>query len=86
MQGSAGTLITFLEYPQMEAGTVGAGSMHHVALAVHSPEEQVGVARLPARQKGGVQRGARAGAFHSLYLRDPDGHIVEFATREPGFR
>ena len=25
------------------------------------------------------------GAFRSLYLRDPDGHIVEIATRGPGF-
>jgi len=25
------------------------------------------------------------GAFRSLYLRDPDGHVVELATRGPGF-
>jgi glyoxylase I family protein len=25
------------------------------------------------------------GAFRSIYLRDPDGHIVEIATSGPGF-
>jgi hypothetical protein len=25
------------------------------------------------------------GAFRSIYLRDPDGHIIEIATRGPGF-
>jgi glyoxylase I family protein len=25
------------------------------------------------------------GAFRSIYIRDPDGHIVEIATRGPGF-
>ena len=25
------------------------------------------------------------GAFRSIYVRDPDGHIVELATRAPGF-
>ena len=25
------------------------------------------------------------GAFRSIYLRDPDGHVVEIATRGPGF-
>ena len=25
------------------------------------------------------------GAFRSLYLHDPDGHVVEIATRGPGF-
>ena len=25
------------------------------------------------------------GSFRSIYLRDPDGHILEIATRGPGF-
>jgi glyoxalase family protein len=25
------------------------------------------------------------GAFRSIYVRDPDGHIVEIATSGPGF-
>ena len=34
--GSPGTLITCLEYPDLDQGTVGRGSTHHFALAVES--------------------------------------------------
>ena len=33
-EGNPGTLITCLEYPQLEDGTVGVGSTHHFALTV----------------------------------------------------
>ena len=78
--GTPGTLISFLEYPQMDAGVVGVGSTHHIALAVGSPAEQVawrdylrgkGVECTDVFDRGGVQ---------SIYFRDPDGHIVEIAT------
>ena len=38
-QGRPGTLVTCLEYPQLEPGTVGVGSTHHFALAVEDEEE-----------------------------------------------
>ena len=37
--GTAGTLLSFMEYPEMEPGKVGVGSVHHVALAVASGDE-----------------------------------------------
>ena len=37
--GSAGTLVSFMEYPAMEAARVGVGSTHHFAFAVGSAEE-----------------------------------------------
>src|SRR3954462_14869855 len=37
-RGTAGTLMSFMEYPQMEPGKVGVGSVHHVALSVASGE------------------------------------------------
>src|SRR6187551_1503641 len=40
-QGVPGTLVTFLEYPQLQSGVVGAGSVHHLAFAVETPEEQL---------------------------------------------
>ena len=79
--GTPGTLISFLEYPQMQQGQVGTGSTHHVAFAVASAEEQLawrdylrgrGVECTDVYERGG---------FRSIYLRDPDGHIVEIATR-----
>jgi glyoxylase I family protein len=77
---TAGTLVSFMEYPQMEAGKVGTGSVHHFALAVGSAEE------LDAWRDYLRSRGVECtdvferGGLRSVYLRDPDGHIVEIAT------
>jgi glyoxalase family protein len=60
---------------------VGKGSTHHIALTVDSPDElqawrdyltQHGVACSEIYHRNG---------FGSLYLRDPDGHILELASR-----
>ena len=83
-EGRPGTLITCLEYPQLEPGKVGSGSTHHFALAVESEEE------LSAWREYLMSRGVACTEvmdrtyFKSIYLRDPDGHIVEIATLGPG--
>jgi glyoxylase I family protein len=83
--GSPGTLLSFLEYPSMPQGVVGAGSTHHVALAVESASEQEAW-RDYLRSRGVPCTDVFDRAqFRSIYLRDPDGHIVEIATRSPGF-
>jgi glyoxylase I family protein len=83
--GTAGTLVSFLEYPSMAQGTVGTGSTHHLAFAVDSAEEQE--AWRDYLRSHGVECTdvLDRGTFRSIYLRDPDGHIVEIATRGPGF-
>jgi glyoxylase I family protein len=82
--GSPGTLLSFLEYPGMAPGTVGVGSTHHIALAVESAEEQLAW-RDHLRQHGVACTDVfDRGPFRSVYLRDPDGHILEIATRAPG--
>jgi catechol 2,3-dioxygenase-like lactoylglutathione lyase family enzyme len=79
-EGRTGTLITCLEYPDLDEGTVGRGSTHHFALAVETEEE------LAAWHDYLVSRGIPAtevmdrAYFKSIYVRDPDGHIVEIAT------
>ncbi|MFN8201602.1 MAG: VOC family protein [Solirubrobacteraceae bacterium] len=80
-EGHAGTLVSFLEYPAMPEGSVGVGSTHHLALAVDSAEE-LDAWRDYLRGRG-VQTTEvfERGRFRSLYLRDPDGHILELATR-----
>jgi glyoxalase family protein len=83
-QGRPGTLITCLEYPRMETATAGIGATHHFALAVESEEE------LSAWRDYLVSRGIPCTEVldrtysKSVYLRDPDGHIVELATLGPG--
>ena len=83
--GSVGTLVSFLEYPSMPQGTVGTGSTHHLAFAVDSPDEQE--AWRDYLRSHGVECTdvLDRGTFRSIYLRDPDGHIIEIATRGPGF-
>lgn len=83
--GTPGTLVSFLEYPSLPQGVVGTGSTHHLAFAVDSADEQV--AWRDYLRDRGVQCSDvfDRGEFRSIYLRDPDGHIVEIATREPGF-
>jgi catechol 2,3-dioxygenase-like lactoylglutathione lyase family enzyme len=79
--GTPGTLLSFLEYPALPQGVVGAGSTHHLALAVESAEEQV-VWRDWLRSRGvDCTDVFDRGRFRSIYLRDPDGHIIEIATR-----
>jgi catechol 2,3-dioxygenase-like lactoylglutathione lyase family enzyme len=69
-----------MEYPELAEGTVGRGSTHHFALAVESDDE------LSAWRDYLRSRGVEAtevydrGRYRSIYLRDPDGHLVEIAT------
>jgi len=80
-----GSLVSFMQYPQMPEGVVGIGSTHHFALRVDSVEELR--AWRDYLQNNGIATTdvLDRHAFHSLYLRDPDGHVVELATRGPGF-
>jgi glyoxalase family protein len=64
---------------------MGAGQAHHFALAVADDESQ-----LEWRDKllsAGIQVTPVMDRvyFKSVYLHDPDGHIVELATLGPGF-
>ena len=72
-EGRPGTLITCLEYPDLDEGTVGRGSTHHFALAVVDE----GALTLPDGVPTEVMDRADS---KSIYLRDPDGHIVEIAA------
>jgi len=84
-EGKPGTLVTCLEYPQLEPGSVGVGSTHHFALAVESEEELHGWRDYLSGQGVACTEVLDRTHFKSIYLRDPDGHIVELASVEPGF-
>ncbi len=83
-QGSPGTLVTCLEYPQLAEGTVGTGSTHHFALAVETEEELRAWRDYLTAQGAPCTEVLEREFFKSIYLRDPDGHIVELATTTPG--
>ena len=85
--GRPGTLLSYFQYSEtkMHHARMGAGLTHHFALAVPDDSTQ------EAFHKKIVDAGLRVSLvvnrvyFHSIYTSDPDGHIVELATRGPGF-
>lgn len=84
-EGTPGTVVSLFEYAQMEPGRVGVGSTHHFALCVETEDELEGW-RDYLRSRGvGCTEVLNRTYFMSIYLRDPDGHIVEIASRGPGF-
>jgi glyoxylase I family protein len=85
LDGAPGMLLSFMEYPELPKGAVGIGSTHHFALTVESDDEQVAWRDYLRQQGVDCTDVFDRGAFRSIYLRDPDGHIVEIATRGPGF-
>ena len=84
-EGSPGTVVTLFEYPQMDPGKVGRGSTHHFALLVESAEELQGWREYLTSRGIPCTEVLDRVYFKSLYIRDPDGHIVELASRAPGF-
>jgi glyoxalase family protein len=83
--GTPGTIITYFEWPHLPAGQTGVGLTHHVAFAV---EDDDALARwwIRLRRLGLEVTNVRPRRyFSSIYFRDPDGVILEIATRGPGF-
>lgn len=85
LDGAAGALLSFMQYPELPKGVVGVGSTHHFALIVESSAEQEAWRDYLRTREVECTEVFDRGAFKSIYLRDPDGHIVELTTRGPGF-
>jgi glyoxylase I family protein len=85
VDAAAGSLVSFMQYPELPEGVVGVGSTHHFALTVDSADEQEAWRDYLRGQGVECTDVFDRGSFRSIYVRDPDGHIVEIATRGPGF-
>ncbi len=81
VDGTPGRLISLMEYPHLPEGAVGRGSTHHFALAVESAEELDAWRDYLTGQDVACSEIFDRGGFRSLYVRDPDGHMIEIATR-----
>ncbi len=83
--GAPGTILTFFEWPHSPRGHWGVGGVHHLALGTADAETQLMWKRrltdAGVRVTGPLDRGY----FRSLYFTDPDGQILEIATRGPGY-
>jgi glyoxalase family protein len=84
-RGTPGTLLTFFEWKGARRGRWGVGGVHHLALTVEDEAAQLKWKR--RLTDGGVRVSGPydRGWFRSLYFGDPDGQILEIATRGPGY-
>jgi glyoxylase I family protein len=80
-----GTYVSFMEYGELPEGVVGVGSTHHFALRVETADEQEAWRDYLRGRDIDCTDVIDRGAFSSIYLRDPDGHVVEIATPVTGF-
>ena len=83
--GTPGTLITFFEWPHMPKGQWGIGATHHLAFIVETREGQLQWKRRLLDRGIAVTGPYDRMYFHSIYFEDPDGLILEIATRGPGW-
>ena len=83
--GTPGTLVTFFEWANLPKGHTGIGATHHLALVVESSEAQLKWKRWLADQGVVVTGPYDRNYFSSIYFEDPDGLILEIATRLPGW-
>jgi glyoxalase family protein len=84
-EGTPGTIITFFEYPDWKGGKLGAGITHHIAFAVEDEDRQLEFKKHLEKHGISVTEQIDRKYFKSLYFRDPDGVILEIATKGPGF-
>lgn len=83
--GSPGTLLTFFEWPNSPRGRWGIGGVHHLALGTQDETTQLKWKRRLVDHGVPVTGPYDRGYFTSIYFTDPDGQILEIATRGPGY-
>ena len=83
--GGIGAEVEVTERPDLPAGQVGAGGVHHIAFRTPNGTEQ-GAWRDRIRSAGlGTSELIDRFYFQSLYFREPGGVLFEIATDGPGF-
>jgi glyoxalase family protein len=85
--GEPGTIITYFgrDASKERHASMGAGQTHHFALAVENEAVQLEWHNKLVQAGYGVSPVMDRTYFKSIYTKDPDGHIVELATLNPGF-
>jgi glyoxalase family protein len=83
--GSPGTLLTFFEWRGQRRGHWGVGGIHHLALGTSDRAAQLRWKRRLLDAGVPVSGPYDRKWFHSIYFTDPDGQILEIATKGPGY-
>ena len=79
--GDDGLRLSFIEYPQMAPAVQGTGGVHHLALNVDSADEVIAWRDYLHQSSVPTTETFDRDALRSIYLRDPDGQIIEIAAR-----
>jgi glyoxalase family protein len=80
-----GHTIDILGAPAAERAVNGLGTVHHVALAVATPDDQLRMRERVLRAGARVTEVLDRQYFQSIYFREPGGVLFEIATMGPGF-
>lgn len=83
--GNGADVIDLHALPNMPRGTLGAGSVHHIAFSVEDREAQQAVRAALVDTGYQVTPVIDRDYFHAIYFRTPGGVLFEIATDEPGF-
>ena len=80
-----GHTIDVVEEPAAPLAVNGLGTVHHVAMAITTPEEQRELREVLLGLGYGVTEVRDRCYFTSIYFREPGGILLEVATTAPGF-
>lgn len=80
-----GRVIDVIHAGSAPRGVNGLGTVHHVAMAVGDPEEQLRMRTELIRWGAQVTEVLDRQYFRSIYFREPGGVLFEIATVPPGF-
>lgn len=83
--GGPGKTIDIVHAPNAPAAMNGLGTVHHVAMAIATPDEQLEAREKLLRLGVGVTEVRDRQYFLSIYFREPGGVLYEIATMKPGF-
>ena len=80
-----GHFIDIIEDNNAKTAVNGLGTVHHVAMAIGTSEEQLALRDDLAARGVGVTDVRDRSYFTSIYFREPGGVLYEVATMKPGF-
>lgn len=83
--GNGADAIDIETLPDLPRGTLGAGSVHHLAFAVPDRAAQLAVRAALVDAGHNVTPVIDRDYFYAIYFRAPGGVLFEVATNEPGF-
>lgn len=84
-ESAPGALVDIEEAADAPAGRGGIGTVHHVAFAIPTEEEQLRVREELMHAGRNVTDVRDRNYFRSIYFREPGGVLFEVATEGPGF-